>query len=55
MPICNILCMHIKYIFDEGMKNTRVLRVGMGKAVLKIPVLYMAGFTSVYNLCLYVP
>lgn len=47
--------MHIKPIVAKRIENTRVLRVGMKQAVLRIPVLYVADFISVYNLCLYGP
>lgn len=47
--------MHIAPIVDKRMENMRVLTVGMGQAVLRIPVLYMTDFISVYNLSLYVP
>lgn len=47
--------MHIKPIVAKRIENTRVLRVAMKQAVLRIPVLYVADFISVYNLCLYGP
>lgn len=55
MLICNTLCMHFKSIVDKKMENTRVLKVGMGQAVLRIQVLYVADFITIYNLHLYGP
>jgi len=42
-------------IVDKNMENTRVLKVGMGQAVLRILFSYVADFIPIYNLCLYVP